>query len=295
MERVVNLARQAAPSDATILLRGESGTGKTVLGRAIHSWSNRATKPIGIVSCPAFSSELLESELFGHVKGAFTGAIRDNPGRIAVCEGGTLLLDEIGDLPLSLQPKLLRFLQDRQYERVGDYATRKADVRIIAATSVNLEKAVKEGRFRDDLLYRLNVIQIEIPPLRERPDDVVVLAERLLVFYGRNNHRSFVGFTEEALEVLKHYNWPGNVRELSNVIERIAILCRNDRVGIECLPSQVLPGELTANIGDPVTLDKIEEQHIRRVLAATKSLQEAADILGIDQATLWRRRKKYGI
>ena len=295
MQRAVNLACQAAPSEATVLLRGESGTGKSVLARAIHSWSNRATKPMGIVSCPSFSSELLESELFGHVKGAFTGAVRDNPGRIAACEGGTLLLDEIGDLPLSLQPKFLRFLQEREYERVGDYTTRKANVRIIAATNVNLEKAVKEGRFREDLFYRLNVIQLEIPSLRECPEDVVALAERLLVFFGRSNHHPFTGFTKEALQALTEYRWPGNVRELSNVVERAAILCRADRVGIDCLPTNLAPAGCTPNIGDAVSLEKIEEQHIRRILASTKSLQEAADILGIDQATLWRRRKKYGI
>lgn len=295
MERAVNLARQAASSDATILLRGESGTGKTVLAREIHSWSNRSAKPISVVSCPTFPSDLLESELFGHIKGAFTGAVRDNPGRIAACEGGTLFLDEISDLPLSLQPKLLRFVQDKEYERVGDHVTRKADVRIMAATNLNLETAVKEGRFREDLYYRLAVIQIEIPPLRERPEDVVALGERLLAFHGRSNHRSFLGFTKEALEALRQYSWPGNLRELSNTIERAAILCRADHVGLECLPAVFLPGENTPKLGDPVTLDKIEEQHIRRVLAIAKSLQEAADILGIDQATLWRRRKKYGI
>lgn len=295
MQRVVNLARQVATSDATVLLRGESGTGKGVLARAIHAWSNRALRPMSIVSCPSFSSDLLESELFGHVKGAFTGAIRDNPGRIAACDGGTLLLDEIGDLPLSLQPKLLRFVQDKEYERVGDYTTRRADVRLITATNVDLEKAVKEGRFREDLFYRLNVIQIEIPPLRDRPGDIVALAEGLLTFYARHNHRSFLGFTEDAIEALKRYHWPGNVRELRNIIERAAIICQADRVGVESLPATLVPHDSQAHIGDPVTLETIEEHHIRRVLAATKSLKEAADILGIDQATLWRRRKKYGI
>ena len=295
MQNAINLAHRAASSNATILLRGESGTGKTVLARSIHSWSNRADKPFGIVSCPSFSSELLESELFGHVKGAFTGAVRDNPGRIASCENGTLFLDEIGDLPLSLQSKLLRFVQDREYERVGDYITRKANVRIIAATNMDLEQAVTNGRFREDLFYRLNVIQIEIPSLRERSDDIAVLAVKLLTFYSRVNHRSSLRFTDEALQFLKKYHWPGNVRELNNVIERAAILCQNNQVGIESFPANLLPDNTAPGIGDPVALDKIEEQHIRRVLAAATSLQEAAGILGVDQATLWRRRKKYGI
>ncbi len=295
MERALNLARQTAASETTILLRGESGTGKSILARALHSWSRRAAKPLSVISCPSFSLELLESELFGHVKGAFTGAVRDNPGRVTVCEGGTLFLDEIGDLPLNLQPKLLRFVQEKEYERVGGYSTRKADVRLITATNVDLEKAVREGRFREDLLFRLNVIQIEIPPLRERPGDIVLLAEKLLAFYGRNNHRAFAGFTEEAMQGLKLYPWPGNIRELSNCIERAAILCRAERVGLECLPQNLNPHESQPYIGDPVSLEKIEEQHIRRILATTKSLQEAADILGIDQATLWRRRKKYEI
>jgi NtrC-family two-component system response regulator AlgB len=237
----------------------------------------------------------LESELFGHVKGAFTGAVRDNPGRIAASDGGTLLLDEISDLPLPLQPKLLRFIQDREYERVGDTVTRKADVRLIAATNTKLEDAIKEGRFREDLYYRLNVIPIEIPPLRERPDDVPVLAEKLLAFHARTNHRSYLGFKDEALRALAAHSWPGNVRELSNTIERAAILCQTDRIGLECLPTNLLPRGAEVKIGDSTSLEKIEEAHIRRVLANSRSLQEAAGILGIDQATLWRRRKKYGI
>ena len=168
-------------------------------------------------------------------------------------------------------------------------------MRLITATNVDLEKVVRERRFREDLFFRLNVIQIEIPPLRERPDDIMMLAEKLLAFYGRNNHRAFAGFTEEALKGLRQYPWPGNVRELRNLIERTAILCQTDRVGLDCLPSNIIPHEFLPNIGDQVTLEKIEELHIRRILAVTRSLQEAADILGIDQATLWRRRKKYGI
>ena len=295
MQRAVNLARQAAASEATILLRGENGTGKTALGRAIHSWSPRASRPLGILSCAAFPSELLESELFGHVRGAFTGATRDNPGHIAACEGGTLFLDDIGELPLALQPKLLRFVQDREYERVGDSVIRRADVRLIAATNVDLDAAVRGGRFREDLFYRLNVIPVEVPPLRERPEDIVPLAEKLLVFFGRANHKSFTGLTPEASRTLRAYSWPGNVRELGNIIERAAIICRGDAVGPECLPAALRPGEETPNVGDALSLDKLEEIHIRRVLARTKSLQEAASVLGIDQATLWRRRKKYGI
>jgi len=296
MNRAIALARQAAPSDATLLLQGETGTGKSVLAKAIHNWSLRVAKPFSVLSCPSLSPELLESELFGHVKGAFTGAVRDNPGRVSACNGGTLFLDEIGDLPLSLQPKLLRFVQDKEYERIGDYVTRHADVRILAATSVNLEESVREGRFREDLYYRLNVIQIKIPPLRERPDDLVALAEHLLVFFGRTCHRSVSGFTDEALHLLRDYNWPGNVRELRNAVERAVILCQGEKIGVADLPENLRASwHREIRIGDPVSLGQIEEAHIRRVLAGTRSLQEAADVLGIDQATLWRRRKQYGI
>ena len=304
MQRALSMARQVAASDATVLLRGESGTGKSVLARAIHGWSPRAHRPFACVSCPSLSAELLESELFGHARGAFTGAIRDHPGRVAACEGGTLLLDEIGDLPLSLQPKLLRFLQDKEYERLGDHLTRRADVRIVAATGLDLENSVKEGHFREDLFYRLNVVQIDLPLLRERHDDIVPLAERVLAFFARSSHRSFAGFTDAALDALRRYSWPGNVRELRNVVERATILCRTERIGVEYFPPNIAespeahnrrPEIISDLLGGRLTLQELEEQHIRRVLASTKSLQEAAEVLGIDQATLWRRRKQYGL
>jgi NtrC-family two-component system response regulator AlgB len=295
MQRAIELARQAAPSQAVVLLRGPSGTGKTVLARAIHGWSQRTHKPFATISCPTLSPELLESELFGHVKGAFTGALRDNPGRVAACEGGTLFLDEIGDLPLSLQPKLLRFIQDREYERVGDQRTKRADVRIITATNTDLAKAVQEGRFREDLYYRLNVIQIDLPPLADRPDDVEILAKNMLTFFAAQNHKVLKDFSDTAINALRQYAWPGNIRELRNAVERAAILCTADIVQIEHLPASIAPHAPPLQLGDHVSLKMIEEHHIRRVVASTKTLQEAADILGIDQATLWHKRKQYGV
>jgi two-component system, NtrC family, response regulator AlgB len=294
MQRVITLARQVADTDATILLRGESGTGKGVLSRAIHSWSSRAAKPFATISCPTLSAQLLESELFGHIKGAFTGAVRDNPGRISTSDGGTLFLDEIGDLPLEIQPKLLRFVQDRQYESVGDSTTRRADVRMITATNVNLEDAVRAGRFREDLLYRINVIEIAVPPLRERPQDIVALAHGFVAELQRDAR--IIGFTPEALSALCAYTWPGNIRELRNVVERAVVLCQGNEINLEHLPGNFLPNQSPSpELGDPVPMEKLEELHIRRVLARAKSLDEAARVLGMDPATLWRRRKKYGI
>jgi len=295
MQRAVELARQVAASEAVVLLRGPSGTGKTVLARAIHGWSRRANKPFGTISCPTLGPDLLESELFGHVKGAFTGALRDNIGRVAACEGGTLFLDEIGDLPLTLQPKLLRFIQDREYESVGDQRTKKADVRIITATNTNLEKAIQEGRFREDLYYRLNVIEIDVPSLAGRPDDVENLAENMLEFFGAQNHKMLKGFSDPAIKALRQYSWPGNIRELRNAVERAAILCATDTIQIEHLPVSIAPHTPPVQLGDHVSLKTMEEHHIRRVVSTTRTLQEAAAILGIDQATLWHKRKQYGI
>jgi NtrC-family two-component system response regulator AlgB len=295
MQRALAMARQVANSEATILVRGESGTGKTILAHAIHSWSDRVSKPFGTVSCPSLSAELLESELFGHAKGAFTGALRDYPGRIAACEGGTLFLDEIGDLPLTIQAKLLRVLQDKTYERLGDLKTWKANVRIIAATNIDLESAIKAGRFREDLFYRLDVVEIVIPPLRERREDIIPLAETLLVFFARQNHRRILGFSEKASEALMSYEWPGNVRELRNSIERSVLLCKDTRVGLHHLPLKLKPFDREPVAGDLVSLEELERTHIRRVLASSKSIEEACRILGMDSVTLWRKRKKYGL
>jgi NtrC-family two-component system response regulator AlgB len=295
LQRVIETARKAAPSEAIVLLRGESGTGKSVFARAVHQWSARAAKPMAVVACPAVPAELLESELFGHAKGAFTGAVRDNPGRIAACEGGTLFLDEIADMAPAVQAKLLRFIQDKEYERLGEATPRKADVRIIAASNADLERLVTEGRFREDFFYRLNVISLTIPPLRERPEDIMQLAMDFLAYFCRTNHKSILGFTEEASKMLKSYVWPGNVRELRNTIERAVILGCGEEISKNDLPDNIAPASNTPAIGDMAPLSAIEELHIRRVLAKTSSLQEAADVLGMDQATLWRRRKTYGI
>ena len=295
MQRALALARQAAASDAGVLLRGESGTGKSVLARLIHAWSPRAAKPFATVSCPSLSAELLERELFGHARGAFTGALRDHTGRIAASDGGTLFLDEIGDLPLAVQPKLLRFLQEHAYERVGESVTRKSDIRILAATNLDLETLARSGRFREDLLYRLNVVQIELPPLRERAEDIPVLAQRFLASYAVRNRKQILGFTNEALEAMREHAWPGNLRELRNVVERAVIFASGERLNAADLGLKPGAGPGRVPLGEAVTLDVLEEAHIRRVLANSKSLDEAARTLGIDAATLWRRRKKYGI
>jgi NtrC-family two-component system response regulator AlgB len=297
MRHVLEVAFKAATSDVTILLRGESGTGKGVLARAIHARSNRSTAPFITVHCPSLSAELLESELFGHVRGAFTGAVEDTVGKVAVAEGGSLFLDEIGDLPLAMQPKLLRLLQDRQYERVGDTRTHLCNVRIMAATNHDLAAAIAAGTFREDLLYRLNVMEVSLPALRQRPRDILPLADHLLRFFVRQTGKTVTGFTEEARAALLRYPWPGNIRELRNAIERGTILVSGPAVGLTDLPAQIgalLPVSI-AQIGGPLTLEELEAEHIRRVLAATSTMEEAATILGIDPSTLYRKRKRYGL
>ncbi|MEK7392229.1 MAG: sigma-54 dependent transcriptional regulator [Fibrobacterota bacterium] len=293
MLEALRLAQQVAKRDSTVLMRGESGTGKSALARAMHEWSPRSSGPFATVSCPMLSGELLASELFGHAKGAFTGAVSENRGRIEDCEGGTLFLDEIGELPPEIQPKLLRFLQEREYERLGESRTRRADVRIVAATHVDLVAAVKQGRFREDLYWRLNVMEIVLPPLRDRREDIADIANAFLAKICRG--RQELTFSQEALEVLKSKEWPGNLRELGNAVERAAVLCEGNVLGAESFGTVARTESSAGKAGDMLPLERLEELHIRRVLAVARTLDEAATVLGIDTATLWRKRKRYGI
>ena len=293
MQQVINMAIRVAPTDATVLLRGESGTGKGLLARAIHARSNRNGKTFATVHCPAIPSELFESELFGHIRGSFTGAVQDRAGRVDVANGGTLFLDEVGDLPLSLQPKLLRLVQDKEFERVGDPTPRTADVRIIAATNRDLTEEVRQGRFREDLFYRLNVIELLLPPLRQRPKDVILLARALLQSISRQAGKAIKQFTADAEAAIQTYQWPGNIRELRNAIERGTILSSGEEVGLEHLPGQ-LTGVVSrrVEVGAPVSLEELEQEHIRRIVAGSTSLEEAAKVLGIDPSTLYRKRQR---
>src|SRR5262249_42613403 len=281
--RAFDVAFRAAASAATVLIRGESGTGKGVLARAIHARSPRAAGPFVTVNCPSLSAELLESELFGHVRGAFTGAVRDTEGKVAAAEGGTLFLDEVGDLPLPLQPKLLRLLQERSYERVGEVRTRLSDARVLAATNRDLPALVAEGRFREDLYYRLNVIEVVLPPLRSRPADILPLARRLLAFFARQAGKPALRFTAAAEDAIQRHAWPGNVRELRNAVERAVILGDGPEVSaaLLALPGATTPGR-RVEVGGPVTLEELEAEHIRRVIASSASLDQAAATLGID-------------
>lgn len=292
----LGVAFQVAATDVPVLLRGESGTGKGVLARAVHARSTRADRPFVTVHCPSLSGELLESELFGHARGAFTGAVEATEGKVSAAEGGTLFLDEIGDLPTPLQPKLLRFLQEKAYERVGETKTRTGDVRILAATNRNLEADVAAGRFREDLLYRLNVIEVTLPPLRDRRRDLPALTAHLLAYFAHRTGKAVRRFTPEAAAAIARHPWPGNLRELRNVVERGVILTADDEVGVAHLPGQVgQPAAGRVEVGGPHTLDELETEHVRRVLNATASLDDAAKALGIDPSTLYRKRKKLGL
>jgi NtrC-family two-component system response regulator AlgB len=286
---------KAAPHDVSVLLRGESGTGKGVMARALHAASPRRERPFVVVNCPTLSEELLASELFGHARGSFTGAVRDQPGRIEAAEGGTVFLDEIGEISPALQAKLLRFLQEKCFERLGENRTRVADVRVVAATNRDLELAVKEGRFREDLLYRLNVVEVTVPPLRERTEDILSLARSFVAFFASQARRAPPEISTAAERMLVAWPWPGNVRELRNVIERAVILTPGQVLEPESFPERMAGhAGRVPSLGGDFTVEEVEREHILRVLAHTSTQDEAARILGLDTSTLWRKRKKEG-
>jgi NtrC-family two-component system response regulator AlgB len=292
MANVLAVAWRVAPTPASVLLLGENGTGKSRLAHAIHERSARCLKPFVNVNCPCLQPQLLESELFGHVRGAFTGAVSDAPGKVAAAEGGTLFLDEVGELPVGVQAKLLRLLQERCYERVGEARTRRADIRVIAATNRDLRQLVADGRFREDLFYRLNVISIEMPALRSRPEDIVLTAEQFVDEVSRSSGRRRQ-LTLAARDALLAHAWPGNLRELRNVIERAAILC--DREWLDAADFGELAGghdRAVPQVGEFVTVDALIEAHIRQVMVRAESYEQAARILGIDKSTLYRWRKR---
>lgn len=290
-----------APTEATVLLTGETGTGKTALARSIHRRSARAGKPFVEVMCTALAESLFESEVFGHVRGAFTGAVRDHVGKFEAAHGGTLFLDEIGELSASAQAKLLRFLEDRVIERVGDNTPLRLDVRIIAATNRDLPQMCRDGSFREDLYYRLNIFECRIPPLRERPEDVPGLAVRFFrAATARLGGENPVVETPAAfLHALQAHAWPGNVRELRNAMERAALLSFGRALTLSDLPSSVRPSGIakvpSINGEHILTLQDVEAAHIRRVLAVEPNQSRAAEILGITTVTLWRKRKEYRI
>jgi NtrC-family two-component system response regulator AlgB len=291
-KRALEVALRAAESSVTILILGETGTGKSLLAQSIHQHSALRDRPFVTVSCPSLSRELLESDLFGHVRGAFTGAVQDTWGKVAAAEGGTLFLDEIGDLPASLQPKLLRLLQEKQYERVGETTPRTANLRVIAATNRDLKAEVAAGRFREDLYYRLNVIAVEVPPLRARPRDILAAAESFLQEISGQLGKRAPELTPEARRLLESHAWPGNLRELRNVIERAAILSTGAALEARDFSSLVLTAPNSRlQLGAPVSLQAIEEAHIQMVVASASTLEEAAHILQIDKSTLYRKRK----
>ena len=290
MRQQLELAQQVAESTITVLLEGESGTGKELVAHFIHNQSSRRDKPFMKVNCAALAEGLLESELFGHAKGAFTGAMKDRVGRFEAADGGTVLLDEVGELPQATQVKLLRFLQHREFERVGENLTRKVDVRVIAATNRKLSDSLQEGNFREDLYYRLNAVRIVLPPLRERPEDTLLLIHHFLNKFSPHVHLTL---TPEVMKLLTSYRWPGNVRELENVIERAVLLSKNGAIETIHLPPELQQFE--ENKSGLLSLDEVERQHIKRVLHVAADLDEASRMLEIDPATLWRKRKKYGL
>jgi two-component system, NtrC family, response regulator AlgB len=296
MQRSLQVAFRAAETQANILILGLSGTGKSVLAREIHKRSARRESPFVTVNCPSLSRELLESELFGHTKGSFTGAVAETSGKVAAADGGTLFLDEIGEMPLAIQPKLLRLLQEREYERVGEALPRMADVRVIAATNRDLAAEVKAGNFREDLFYRLNVIAVTVPGLRDRPHDLMRLADGARRYFASRTGKADVAFSQQVKDAFISYPWPGNLRELRNVIERAVILAPGSTIELADLPEEFSATRRQASaVGARVTLEELEAEHIRRILLASRNLDDAARTLGIDPATLYRKRSKLGL
>ena len=299
--RFLQAAARAAASDAVLLLRGESGSGKNVLARWIRANSPRADAPFVTVNCPALSGDLMTSALFGHRKGSFTGAVADVAGKVQEAEGGTLLLDEVGELTADAQARLLRFLNDRTYQRLGEARERQADVRLIAATNRDLEGEVRAGRFREDLFYRLNVVTLTLPSLRERPEDIQLLARHYLSVFGQKQRRATLTFAPAAEQALVAHRWPGNLRELRNAVERAVILAAQDVLdradfGLVARSSTDEDGATSpARVGALVSLERLEREHIARVVAQSPSLEAAARILEIDATTLQRKRKRYGL
>jgi two-component system, NtrC family, response regulator AtoC len=297
MQRVFEIIEQVAPSKATVLLTGESGTGKELVASAIHQRSNRASGPFIKLHCAALAESLLESELFGHERGAFTGAVARRDGRFQMADGGTLFLDEIGEISGSLQVKLLRFLQEHEFERVGGDQTLRVDVRVIAATNRNLQEEVAKGRFREDLFYRLNVVGVELPPLRDRKSDVAALARFFLDKYAKDNGKQIDGFAPETVELLMSYDWPGNVRELENAIERAVVMASGREIEPKHLPPAVRPVAEADSAMPPVpgsTLAELEKYAILETLASVGgSTSKAADVLGISVRTIQYRLHQY--
>jgi len=298
LRRVLQMVQIVAPGDSTVLLLGETGTGKELVARAIHNCSRRKERAFVKLNCAAIPSGLLESELFGHERGAFTGAITQKIGRVEVADQGSLFLDEIGDIPLELQPKLLRVLQEREFERLGSTRTKKIDVRIVAATHRDLEGMILKGQFRSDLYYRLNVFPISIPPLRERPEDIPLLVQYFIREAARRLNKTINSIPSETMDALTDCQWPGNIRELENVIERAVILSRSSVLRV---PHRDLQSRITAGYSSerPETLADVEREHIRAILKQTRwtlsGPNGAAARLGMNRSTLYFRMKKLGI